>query len=484
MIDSWRSAWTGAPADKASRLFGIATLAAGGSEGAGTHMAGLRWSQTGNYGVWPNPRMPNTFGAQLYDLGDPWSNAGDGNRPVINQSSGQPSQPITRSCCLAPQKAFNWTGDGPGCPNVNATEPFMRKACYDKFGCALPDPITGKYGPLCATFDAGDWPQEMRAVAKLVQQNAPSGEPGTNFMGGIHPRFKRFVGRRLAYAAARQLKRQQRERRGGAGGQDGALTGPTISGCTSTSPGQLVLNFNSSLLGGEGLELRAFDANETGGWGDPSNKHPTDRPVTDSNGAMVCTLDPGCTPRPGSPCGNATTCQCQTWNYIKMGTCVPGNCRMQAFWFCEVGPGWKPSAGEMAALTAQRVAEHARRTDAGLGLPSPEPRLGWVPSPNPFLAHWHPAPLKQATATSVAVDLAGLGIAGRAPIAIRYAWPLLGRGASDTCCPTASVQNGRGACIPGNCPLYSGTSGLPANPFFATIQGGKCRCAAPQDCSA
>ena len=29
-------------------------------------MAGMRWSQTGNFGVWPNPMMPQVFGAQLY----------------------------------------------------------------------------------------------------------------------------------------------------------------------------------------------------------------------------------------------------------------------------------------------------------------------------------------------------------------------------------------------------------------------------------
>ena len=28
----------------------------------------------------------------------------------------------------------------------------------------------------------------------------------------------------------------------------------------------------------------------------------------------------------------------------------------------------------------------------------------------------------------------------------------------------------RGCVQPGNCPLYSGTSELPANPFFATIE--------------
>lgn len=70
MINSWRRVWTGSATEKASRLFGIATLAAGGSEGAGQHMAGMRWSQTANYGSWPNPAMPNVFGAQVYDLGE------------------------------------------------------------------------------------------------------------------------------------------------------------------------------------------------------------------------------------------------------------------------------------------------------------------------------------------------------------------------------------------------------------------------------
>jgi hypothetical protein len=36
-------------------------------------LAGMRWSETGNYGTWDNPVMPNTFGAQVYDLGDPWA---------------------------------------------------------------------------------------------------------------------------------------------------------------------------------------------------------------------------------------------------------------------------------------------------------------------------------------------------------------------------------------------------------------------------
>ena len=69
MINSWRKAWTGgssgenddgddavAAEESQQRLFGVATLAAGGSEGNGIHMAGMRWSQTANFGAFPyNP---------------------------------------------------------------------------------------------------------------------------------------------------------------------------------------------------------------------------------------------------------------------------------------------------------------------------------------------------------------------------------------------------------------------------------------------
>ena len=61
MVRSWKSVWRAS----AKALFGVATLAAGGSEGSGQHMAGMRWSQTGNFGSWPNPAMPHSFGAQV-----------------------------------------------------------------------------------------------------------------------------------------------------------------------------------------------------------------------------------------------------------------------------------------------------------------------------------------------------------------------------------------------------------------------------------
>ena len=346
MINSWRYVWSGAHAEKEGRLFGIATLASGGSEGASQHMAGMRWSQTANYGQWDNPALPNTFGAQVYDLGDPWAQAGDGNQLVLNATTGKPVEPKQLRCCIPPNKKFNITGD-PGCGNKTATDPALRSACADKFECTLPDPQTGQYGKWCGQFNAARWSPALKPLAALVKLNAPSGEPGVNFMGGIHPRLKRPVGHRLAYAAARMLKQQQRRQQskgeagdgdGEGGSNDGALTGPTISGCSYTaSTGELEIKFNQTLLGGEGLLLRPFDANETGGWGNqPGTKgyQPLDAPAVDANGAMVCTVDPTCQQGPGAngpPCGNATSCMCQSWQYMKYGDPTkPG-----AFWYCE-----------------------------------------------------------------------------------------------------------------------------------------------------
>lgn len=52
LIDSWREVWAVASSGEDERLFGIATLAGGGPacEGSNQNMAGMRWSQTANYG--------------------------------------------------------------------------------------------------------------------------------------------------------------------------------------------------------------------------------------------------------------------------------------------------------------------------------------------------------------------------------------------------------------------------------------------------
>ena len=47
LVRTYRALWSATPGTTpADAPFGIFTLAAGGSEGSGQHMAGIRWSQT------------------------------------------------------------------------------------------------------------------------------------------------------------------------------------------------------------------------------------------------------------------------------------------------------------------------------------------------------------------------------------------------------------------------------------------------------
>ena len=87
-----------------------------------------------------------------------------------------------------------------------------------------------------------------------------------------------------------------------------------------------------------------------------------------------------------------------------------------------------------------------------------------------------------ATTQVLTVVLDGLGPptnGGPRPLAVRYGWPING---GDTCCPALSVTKGLTPCVPGSCPLITATNSLPVNPFYATLEGGKCKCMAPQKC--
>ena len=139
MIDLWRAAWS---AEKGTTdpnaPFGLVVLPGSGSEG-GPNMGAMNWAQTANYGVTPNPAMPNVFSAQAYDLNDPW---GD-------------------KSCYGMQCCWN---------NYNAT------ACTS------------------ALTKKGFKPTDCVNYCSILQ--------GTNvYMGGIHPRIKKPVGYRLAAAA-------------------------------------------------------------------------------------------------------------------------------------------------------------------------------------------------------------------------------------------------------------------------------------------
>jgi hypothetical protein len=73
----------------------------------------MQWAQTANYGVAPNPAMPNVFMAQAFDLSDPFGN-------ITCYKSG---------CCRGAQKAGTNCGSclGPNgyCESMTATNFYM-----------------------------------------------------------------------------------------------------------------------------------------------------------------------------------------------------------------------------------------------------------------------------------------------------------------------------------------------------------------------
>lgn len=197
LVNTWRSMWSVENGTTPLLApFGVVSIAPGGSEGAGYHMAAFRWSQTANYGVLPNPAMPHTFMAHAYDLGDPWGNdAGDG-KCVANKS--------------------------------------IPKACTKCCNCGDPS----LYGPKCK-FDEtlSQWNDDLRPLAPLVRDDTAT----PFYEGPVHPRLKRPVGRRAAQA----LKALEFEGKG-------PVTGPTISGCRyDNTTSSITVFFNRTLLAGD-----------------------------------------------------------------------------------------------------------------------------------------------------------------------------------------------------------------------------------------
>lgn len=439
--------------------------------------------------------MPNVFGAQLYDIGEPFAKS-DGNKRVLNTTICDKCQHQSvraalnthgrqmLRCCW---KGTNWTASNCTDPagGMSRGRPNQLQPCTDVFNCSLPEPETGKYGPTCLNWSEADLLPSLQHLAKWMKLNSPSGIPGNQFMGSIHPRIKRPVGRRLAHAAAHMLHARAKTRTGTTNDQlvvAGAATGPTIAGCRyPVANGNLELRFNASLLGGESLLLReTFDANETGGWSaNPYNDtgaqyHPYSVPHFDPSfdalGAMVCVageIDSASS----SGVGNVSTCQCQSWDWTLHNS---SNGTAVTVWFCETGMAdmWRPPDKHYTSNRGH--AWHNHRATR------------YLPTPNPYHKQWAPAPLKRSSfPAAITVDLSVPRLKGKTPLAVRYAWPLFDgfHGATaDTCCPTRAIQDGHGPCLPGSCPLYSAKSELPANPFFAVVDGERCRCKEPQVC--
>ena len=380
---------------------------------------------------------------------------GDGNKR-------DPDDPHALKCCYVP----------PGGDKKTICPDKKDKVCPDAYNCSLPSPQTGQYGAQCTDPDSpafkDRWSETLAPLAPLIRLNAPSGEPGMNFMGPIHPRLKRPVGRRLAVALLAL-----------GGVTSGARTGPTLSGC-SVSAQTMSLSFNASLLGNEGLALRPFDANMSQWYSKQSAHGGKVQRKTDSAGLMVCTKQ-GTTLDDVSPGPelNATTCACMEWDVLTPPHAGAEDRSLVRY--CAVGPGWKPSPATIAHETSKRLAlgPHWRHK---LGLANED-------KDNPFATQWTALAMRAERTNGnqsdvrVEVDLAPLE--GQTPLAVRLAWPLFGQmvgKADDACCTSQSWLDGLEPCVPGNCPLYTSVSELPANPFFANIVESKCVCVEPQVC--
>eukprot|EP01043_Picozoa_sp_COSAG02_P044031 COSAG02_NODE_3887_length_6085_cov_3.846809_4_plen_273_part_00 len=258
------------------------------------------------------------------------------------------------------------------------------------------------------------------------------------------------------------------------------VSGPTIAGCKlDSAKASISVSLDPDRMGGEDVLVQPFDINVSAWSGD------------DSSTMMVCTgqLE--------STLANASSCACSGWAYLRIPNPKdPTNHgHDQSLWYCEVGPGWKPSQ-QQTQLSIERhssaVSEAAQSKVAFTsGRGGATAGLGWVPNRNPYEAIWQPATVtKGPVPHSLSVDLrsvngsasGGAFFHSRAQAlvftdqlrvvvldvvyAIRYAWPFSG----DSCCPQEAVHKGLEICRPAACPVLSASTNLPMNGFFATFE--------------
>jgi hypothetical protein len=267
MVQAWRNAWSGTPdTTSPTAPFGLATIAPGGSEGAGEHLSAFRWAQTANYGTLPNPLMPNVFAAQAYDLRDPWAGPGEGSygRCTLNTSVSGYCGPASDD----PKKK----GQGNACCNCG--------------GPPYSDPDRCQWGQDLAD---GKWNANVKGLAPLIKNASAT----SFFMGPIHPRLKTPVGMRLAQGMA------------SVGYAMPIALSPVISGCKKSGE-TITISFNTSLLKGDKLTITAA------GMQNVSASNPFS---ADSMLMQVCA-------------GDQTDCACLSW--MTTGKKGPSFCEIPA----------------------------------------------------------------------------------------------------------------------------------------------------------
>ena len=297
----------------------------------------------------------------------------------------------------------------------------------------------------CCRANAGTTYSEVKCAENTAAIGGPracapycsalAGTPALTIgMGGLHSRNKRPLGSRLAAAAYRQVY----------GGEPAAaLSGPTLSGC-SVSSGSLVLRFNRSLLRSESVAVQDHLR------------------VAGHEGSLLEVLPVG----------------------------VP---------FCMQPMQRCPGAGELGCSYEQREwfcprglngAEYDPASLLGVGLPDFHPLRGSRLAHQPLRPggdEWEQAWISLnisagASAYEVVADLTLLGPTARLA-AVRFAWgEQVGHGERLCCAEGLDPLLGRSKpCASAACPIVA-SGGLPANPFLARVEDGRCRCVPPQVC--
>ena len=272
-------------------------------------------------------------------------------------------------------------------------------------------------------------------------------------MGPIHPRSKRIVGRRMALAAADLVYQKHTL----------ISNGPTLKNC-SVEGNSVTINFDEARLKDDAVHvMESMLGGPTAGYDLPSSMVHTLCEISGinlaANSTHGATHSPFC-----SSFGALSPLE------IRYEIPLPNKTNVSV---------WIPTSVTSSStkkLNTNCVKCMSPGVPKGCGCVNYTRTAGWASA----LTHTTLPPNLQAMLAAVSPAQCTAGKDGAACTlgdfitGIRYAW------SASPCCPT--VDRNSYPCPPNSCPIRGWNSTLPANPFYADIVGGKCKCAPPTVC--
>eukprot|EP00756_Hemistasia_phaeocysticola_P054911 Hpha_TRINITY_DN30826_c0_g1::TRINITY_DN30826_c0_g1_i1::g.155682::m.155682/K05970/SIAE; sialate O-acetylesterase len=284
------------------------------------------------------------------------------------------------------------------------------------------------FGVRASHYDGIDSPYSMESTDPGFTSPESGSWDGTQFlMGPIHPRVKRIVGRRMALAAAENVY----------GRKDLISQGPVLKNCSVVGD-SIQIFFQEDPLKNDAVHVF------------PSILGP-------NYDIDVETRDMYCAPLPNG----STSPFCSSFGGVtplEVRYTVPVNSSYNT-------SVWLPTS--LRATSTRHINTGCKEKCDPQGLPrgcctNYTKTDGW----NMVTTH-----IAVPRDLNLPIPHSRLGdyITG-----VRYAW------SANPCCP--GILRGSLPCPVNACPIRGFNSTLPANPFYAEIVGGKCRCTAPQSC--